>query len=85
MVSRRGAVRLVLVSAIAWAMLGLVALAFHLRPCSSPVAFLSGQPARSPTRRGFHRCYPYFRRPTAACFAFAMRKCHGLDDASVEQ
>uniref|UniRef100_A0A804PDB5 TOD1/MUCI70 glycosyltransferase-like domain-containing protein n=2 Tax=Zea mays TaxID=4577 RepID=A0A804PDB5_MAIZE len=41
MVSRRGAVRLVLVSATAWAMLGLVALAFHLRPCSSRVAFLS--------------------------------------------
>ena len=44
-VFRRGAARLVLVSAIAWAMLGLVALAFHLRPCSSPVTFLSGEPA----------------------------------------
>jgi hypothetical protein len=39
---RRGAVRLVLVSAIAWAMLVLLALAFHLWSCSSSVAFLSG-------------------------------------------
>ncbi|KAL6603459.1 hypothetical protein ACP70R_043820 [Stipagrostis hirtigluma subsp. patula] len=38
---RRGAVRLVLVSAIAWAMLVLLALAFHLWSCSSSVAFLS--------------------------------------------
>ncbi|KAJ1260791.1 hypothetical protein BS78_10G259100 [Paspalum vaginatum] len=39
---RRGAVRLMLVSAIAWAMPVLVALAFHLWSCNS-VAFLSGQ------------------------------------------
>ncbi|KAJ1260790.1 hypothetical protein BS78_10G259100 [Paspalum vaginatum] len=37
---RRGAVRLMLVSAIAWAMPVLVALAFHLWSCNS-VAFLS--------------------------------------------
>ncbi|CAN6162681.1 unnamed protein product [Urochloa humidicola] len=41
LVWRRGAVRLVLVSAIAWAMLVLLALAFHLWSCSSSVAFLS--------------------------------------------
>jgi hypothetical protein len=41
MVSRRGVVQLVLVSAITWVILGLVTLAFHLRPCISPVAFLS--------------------------------------------
>nr|CAB3469039.1 unnamed protein product [Digitaria exilis] len=46
LVWRRGAVRLVLVSAIAWAMLVLLALAFHLWSCSSSVAFLSGQPSK---------------------------------------
>jgi hypothetical protein len=48
MVSRRGVVQLVLVSAIAWVMLGLVALAFHRRPCISPAAFLLGQPRGCP-------------------------------------
>ena len=44
---RGGAVRLVLVSAIAWALLVLLALAFHLWSCSSPVSFLSGHPPTS--------------------------------------
>ena len=43
----KGAVRLVLVSAIAWALLVLLALAFHLWSCSSPVSFLSGHPPPS--------------------------------------
>jgi hypothetical protein len=53
LVWRRGVVRLVLVSAIAWAMLVLLALAFHLWSCNSSVAFLSGQPKQGP--RGFPR------------------------------
>uniref|UniRef100_A0A0E0AEJ1 TOD1/MUCI70 glycosyltransferase-like domain-containing protein n=1 Tax=Oryza glumipatula TaxID=40148 RepID=A0A0E0AEJ1_9ORYZ len=38
---RKGAVRLVLVSAIAWALLVILALAFHLWSCNSDVPFLS--------------------------------------------
>ena len=53
LVWRRGVVRLVLVSAIAWAMFVLLALAFHLWSCSSSVGFLSGQPKQGP--RGFPR------------------------------
>uniref|UniRef100_A0A0E0Q2S5 TOD1/MUCI70 glycosyltransferase-like domain-containing protein n=2 Tax=Oryza TaxID=4527 RepID=A0A0E0Q2S5_ORYRU len=41
---RKGAVRLVLVSAIAWALLVILALAFHLWSCNSDVPFLSGCP-----------------------------------------
>jgi hypothetical protein len=39
---RKGVVRLVLLSAIAWAVLVLLALAFHLWSCTSSVGFLSG-------------------------------------------
>jgi hypothetical protein len=39
---RRGAVRLVLVSAIAWALIVLLTLAFNLWSCASSVSFLSG-------------------------------------------
>lgn len=39
---RKGAVRLVFVSAIAWALLVLLSLAFHLWSCTSSVSFLSG-------------------------------------------
>ena len=47
---RKGAVRLVLVSAIAWALLVILALAFHLWSCNSDVPFLSGAPSSLPAR-----------------------------------
>ncbi|PWZ05692.1 putative HVA22-like protein g [Zea mays] len=65
MVSRRGVVQLVLVSAIAWVMLGLVALAFHLRPCISPVAFLSESFFYLPTYRRLAFGYAY---PAYECY-----------------
>ncbi|TVU07571.1 hypothetical protein EJB05_40933 [Eragrostis curvula] len=56
---RRGAVRLVLVSAIAWAMLVLLALAFHLWSCSSSVGFLSAlcrKDSKVLSFKPLHRC-----------------------------
>ncbi|KAM0900631.1 hypothetical protein ACQ4PT_020473 [Festuca glaucescens] len=53
---RRGAVRLLLVSTIAWALLVLLALVFHLWSCTSSVSFLSGN--AHPTLSSLTRLFP---------------------------